>query len=57
MPDKLAFDPTIKTADWKFQVRKELTRKYSIVGCVGDRNADFEGGYTGYRVQLPNYLY
>lgn len=57
MPDKLAFDPTIKTADWKLQARKELARKYSIVGCVGDRDADFEGGYTGYRVKLPNYLY
>ncbi len=57
MPDKLAFDRSIKTADWKLSIRKELAQMYSIVGCVGDRDADFEGGYTGHVVKLPNYLY
>ncbi len=57
MPTKLAFDPSIKTAAWKLDVRKELAQKYNIVGSVGDRMADFVGGYTGYIVKIPNYLY
>lgn len=56
MPDNLAFDASVKTADWKLSLRKELAQQYTIVGCVGDRDADFEGGYTGYIVKLPNYL-
>jgi predicted secreted acid phosphatase len=57
MPVKLAFDPTIKTADWKLEERKKLSQTYDIVGSVGDRYADFAGGFTGYKVRLPNYLY
>jgi predicted secreted acid phosphatase len=57
MPTKLAFDPNIKTADWKLDVRKELAHQYNIVGSIGDRPADFLGGYTGYIVKIPNYLY
>lgn len=57
MPTKLAFDRNIKTADWKLSVRKELAQTYDIVGCVGDRVADFEGGYAGYEVKIPNYVY
>ena len=57
MPDELAFDKTVKTAQWKLSMRKELADKYDIVGCVGDRDSDFEGGFTGYIVKLPNYLY
>lgn len=57
MPDNLAFDRSIKTASWKLSIRKELAQHYNIVGSVGDREADFEGGYTGYKVKLPNYLY
>jgi hypothetical protein len=57
MPDELAFDRTIKTADWKLRVRKELAKQYDIVGSVADRPVDFAGGYTGHIVQLPNYLY
>ena len=30
---------------------------YSIVATVGDQWSDFEGGHTGYKVKLPNYLY
>jgi predicted secreted acid phosphatase len=57
MPDKLAFDPTIKPAHWKMQMRQQLEQQYDIVATVGDQEADFEGGYTGYIVKLPNYLY
>jgi len=57
MPDVLAFDRAIKTEDWKLQARKELAEKYTIIGNVGDREKDFVGGYSGYKVKLPNYLY
>ncbi len=57
MPDELAFDRSIKTADWKLSIRKELAKRYTIVGCIGDRDKDFEGGYTGHVIKLPNYLY
>lgn len=57
MPDALAFDRSIKTSEWKLLIRKELAKTYTIVGTIGDREADFEGGYTGYMVKLPNYLY
>ena len=57
MPDELVFNPTIKTADWKLDERRKLSSAYNIVGCVGDRDADFLGGFTGHIVKLPNYIY
>lgn len=57
MPDEIAFDRNIKTADWKLEIRKLLAQEYTIVGSVGDRNADFKGGYTGYEVKIPNYIF
>ncbi|MGK9476919.1 HAD family acid phosphatase [Melioribacter sp. OK-6-Me] len=43
---------------FKSRVRKELSEKgYRIIANVGDQQSDFEGGYTGYVVRLPNYLY
>jgi len=57
MPDALAFDRNIKTADWKLEVRKALAQEYTIVGSVGDRAADFQGGYVGYEVKIPNYIF
>lgn len=48
---------TSNTAEWKLKERKQLADHYFIAGCVGDRWQDFEGGYTGYKVKLPNYLY
>lgn len=42
---------------WKHRVRQKLAHHYTIVGCIGDKATDFEGGLTGYTVQLPNYLY
>lgn len=57
MPDEIAFDRNIKTADWKLDIRKQLAQEYTIVGSVGDRAADFKGGYTGYEVKIPNYIF
>jgi len=34
-----------------------LAKEYTIAGSVGDRDADFLGGYTGYTIKLPNYVY
>ncbi len=41
----------------KFRHRKSLSSKYRIVANIGDQCSDFEGGYNGYIVKLPNYLY
>ena len=30
---------------------------YKIIGCVGDQDSDFDGGNTGIKVKLPNYMY
>lgn len=49
-------NPT-ETASWKCATRKQLASQYSIIGCIGDRPSDFEGGYTGYEMRLPNYIY
>lgn len=57
MPDELAFDKNVKTADWKLEVRKQLAQEYTIVGSVGDRATDFQGGYAGYEVKIPNYIF
>lgn len=51
------FEQGISHGEWKTSVRKSLSEKYNIVGCVGDSDSDFKGGYTGYEVRLPNYLY
>ncbi len=57
MPDELSFDHSIKTEEWKLSTRKKLSAKYTIIGNIGDRAKDFFGGYNGYEVKLPNYLY
>lgn len=46
------------SAEFKFTVRKQLTEKgYKIIGTVGDQYTDIDGGYTGIKIKLPNYLY
>lgn len=45
------------TAVWKASKRKELSKVYTIVGSVADRDRDFFDNYNGYKVKLPNYLY
>ncbi len=42
---------------WKEAMRKECSKKYKIVGCVGDSDGDFQGECCGVKVRLPNYLY
>lgn len=42
---------------WKFAQRQTLAETYDIVGCIGDLDTDFYGGYTGKIIHLPNYLY
>lgn len=42
----------------KLSHRQALTEQgYTIVACVGDQEGDFEGGYTGYCIKIPNYFY
>jgi len=47
----------VSHAAWKLQIRQELSKKYDIVGSISDSLSDFEGGYCGVMVKLPNYLY
>jgi len=56
LPIKL-FEQHVSHGAWKFEVRKELSKKYDIIGSVGDSQSDFEGGCCGVMVKLPNYLY
>lgn len=60
--EKLILYPTAHVAnaclaEWKVNTRKELSETYVLTACVGDREYDFHGGYTGHIIKLPNYLY
>ncbi len=48
----------IPTSQFKSAHRKTLTENgYNIIACIGDQRTDFEGGHTGIKVKIPNYLY
>lgn len=48
----------IPAAEYKTQKREELVKKgYNIIACAGDQWSDLEGGNTGIKIKLPNYLY
>jgi acid phosphatase len=48
----------IPAAEYKPAKRNELVKKgYVIIANVGDQPSDFNGGNSGYIIQLPNYLY
>lgn len=48
----------LTAADFKLAKRKELSQKgFNIVANIGDQLSDFHGGYSGYVIKLPNYLY
>ncbi|MGK9369113.1 HAD family acid phosphatase [Melioribacter sp. Ez-97] len=48
----------LPASEFKSAVRKKLTEKgYRIIANAGDQKSDFEGGYSGYIIKLPNYLY
>jgi len=39
-------------------VEKKLSEEgYRIIGCIGDQKSDLEGGYSGHKVKIPNYIY
>ena len=46
-----------KAVEFKSAVRKELSKKYKIIGSVGDQWSDLEGGWTIIKIKLPNYMY
>jgi len=53
-PDELS----LTAEQFKVARRKKLSSDgYRIVGCVGDQWSDLVGGYTGYKVKLPNVRY
>ncbi len=44
--------------EYKSFRRKELSKEgYEIVGTIGDQFSDLEGGFSGYKIKLPNYKY
>lgn len=48
----------MSASEFKSRIRKELAEKgYRIIANIGDQKSDFEGGYSGYVIKLPNYLY
>jgi acid phosphatase len=48
----------LTAAEFKLAKRKELTQKgFNIIANIGDQMSDFYGGYSGYIIKLPNYLY
>lgn len=51
-------EQNIAAKEYKTTKRKELTEKgYSIVGSIGDQWSDLEGGYTIFKIKIPNYMY
>ncbi len=46
-----------KAVEFKSKIRKELSRKYKIIGSVGDQWSDLEGGWTIIKIKIPNYMY
>ncbi|MBE0539351.1 MAG: HAD family acid phosphatase, partial [Ignavibacterium sp.] len=51
-------EQTLKTQSFKSKKRAELTNQgYEIVGNVGDQWTDLNGGNSGIKIKLPNYLY
>jgi predicted secreted acid phosphatase len=48
----------LPASDYKSVERLTLSDLgYKIIGCVGDQDSDFDGGNTGIKVKLPDYLY
>jgi len=46
-----------KAVEFKSEVRKELSKKYKIIGSIGDQWSDLLGGWTIMQIKLPNYMY
>jgi len=46
-----------KAVEYKSNIRKELSKKYKIIGSIGDQWSDLEGGWTIIKIKLPNYMY
>jgi acid phosphatase len=48
----------LSASEFKLDKRKELTQKgFNIIANIGDQASDFYGGYSGYVIKLPNFLY
>lgn len=47
-----------KAIEYKSKMRKELVNNgYHIIANIGDQWSDLEGGNSGIKIKLPNYLY
>ena len=45
----------LSISKYKLNQRKNLAQKYTIVANIGDQITDFEGGYNGKIIKLPNF--
>lgn len=46
-----------KAVEYKAEIRKRLSEKYTIMGTVGDQWSDHDGGWTVLKVKIPNLMY
>jgi acid phosphatase len=52
------YERNISALEYKSSIRKKLSESgFEIKVCIGDQWSDLEGGYTGIKIKLPNYLY
>ncbi|MEW6507737.1 MAG: HAD family acid phosphatase [Bacteroidota bacterium] len=48
----------LSASEFKLDKRKELTQRgFNIIANIGDQASDFYGGYSGFVIKLPNFLY
>jgi predicted secreted acid phosphatase len=46
------------TGSFKTATRKKIEENgYHIIMCIGDQESDLQGGHTGIKVKLPDFLY
>lgn len=46
-----------RAVEYKTTKRMELSKKYQIIGSIGDQWSDSEGGWTILKIKIPNYMY
>jgi len=48
-------DLGISFGKYKLKERKNLSKNYTIIANIGDQISDFEGGYNGKIIKIPNF--
>ena len=51
-------DKDLGSQNFKTKERENLTKAgYEIIATVGDQWTDLNGGFSGIKIKVPNYLY